>query len=76
MRASIALRSNSSEALAGRVARVEATSDSVTEERAAMVAFDAPPAGVHDEKIIPTFKRIYRIRDGRTYEEAGQGQSA
>ncbi len=27
----------------------------------------------HDEKIIPTFKRIYRIRDGCTYEEAGQG---
>jgi putative ABC transport system ATP-binding protein len=29
----------------------------------------------HDEKIIPTFKRIYNIRDGRTYEEAGQGLS-
>ena len=29
----------------------------------------------HDEKIIPTFKRIYHIRDGRTYEEAGLGQS-
>jgi putative ABC transport system ATP-binding protein len=28
----------------------------------------------HDEKIIPTFKRIYHIRDGVTYEEAGQGQ--
>lgn len=27
----------------------------------------------HDEKIIPTFKRIYHIRDGRTYEEAGAG---
>lgn len=26
----------------------------------------------HDEKIIPTFKRIYHIRDGVTYEEAGQ----
>ena len=25
-----------------------------------------------DEKIIPTFRRIYRIRDGRTIEEAGQ----
>ncbi len=25
----------------------------------------------HDEKIIPTFERIYNIRDGRTYEEAG-----
>jgi putative ABC transport system ATP-binding protein len=29
----------------------------------------------HDEKIIPSFKRIYQIRDGRTFEEAGQGQS-
>ncbi len=29
----------------------------------------------HDEKIIPTFKRIYHIRDGRTYEEAGEGQA-
>jgi putative ABC transport system ATP-binding protein len=29
----------------------------------------------HDDKIIPTFKRMYRIRDGHTYEEAGQGLS-
>ena len=29
----------------------------------------------HDEKIIPTFKRIYHIRDGQTHEEAGQGRS-
>jgi len=29
----------------------------------------------HDEKIIPTFKRIYHIRDGRTVEEVGQGIS-
>ncbi|MDD4967649.1 ABC transporter ATP-binding protein [Halothiobacillus sp.] len=29
----------------------------------------------HDEKIIPTFKRIYHIRDGVTYEEAGEGKS-
>ena len=28
----------------------------------------------HDEKIIPTFKRIYHIRDGVTYEEAGEGK--
>ena len=26
----------------------------------------------HDEKIIPTFKRIYHIRDGVTYEEEGE----
>lgn len=30
----------------------------------------------HDEKIIPTFNRIYHIRDGRTYEEAGEGKKA
>lgn len=29
----------------------------------------------HDEKIIPTFKRIYHIRDGVTHEEAGEGQA-
>lgn len=29
----------------------------------------------HDEKIIPTFKRIYHIRDGVTYEEKGEGRS-
>jgi putative ABC transport system ATP-binding protein len=27
----------------------------------------------HDEKIIPTFKRTYHIRDGKTHEEAGEG---
>jgi HlyD family secretion protein len=46
LRASIVLRSNPSAPLPGRVARVEATSDSVTEERVAMVAFDAAPAGL------------------------------
>jgi putative ABC transport system ATP-binding protein len=29
----------------------------------------------HDEKIIPTFKRIYHIRDGHTHEEAGEGRA-
>lgn len=29
----------------------------------------------HDEKIIPTFKRLYNIRDGQTIEEAGQGRA-
>lgn len=28
----------------------------------------------HGEKIIPTFKRIYHIRDGVTHEEAGEGR--
>ena len=30
----------------------------------------------HDEKIIPTFKRIYHIRDGRTVEKAGEAREA
>jgi putative ABC transport system ATP-binding protein len=29
----------------------------------------------HDEKIIPTFERLYHIRDGRTHEEAGEGRA-
>jgi putative ABC transport system ATP-binding protein len=29
----------------------------------------------HDEKIIPTFRRIYHIRDGHTHEEAGEGRA-
>ncbi len=29
----------------------------------------------HDEKIIPTFRRIYHIRDGKTHEEAGEGRT-
>lgn len=28
----------------------------------------------HDEKIIPTFKRVYHIRDGKTHEEPGEGR--
>jgi len=30
----------------------------------------------HDEKIIPTFKRLYHIRDGKTFEEKGLGVAA
>ena len=29
----------------------------------------------HDEKIIPTFKRLYNIRDGCTVEEAGEARA-
>ena len=42
LRAQIVLRSNPAQPLAGKVARVEAMSDSVTEERVAQVAFDQP----------------------------------
>jgi HlyD family secretion protein len=44
--ASIVLRANPQQALPGQVARLEAVSDSVTEERVALVRFDALPAGL------------------------------
>lgn len=46
LHADIALRSNPAQPLAGKVARLEAVSDSVTEERVAQVSFDQLPAGV------------------------------
>jgi HlyD family secretion protein len=46
LRAGIVLRSRPLEPFVGRVARVEAVSDSVTEERFAQVAFESLPAGV------------------------------
>lgn len=44
--ARIVLRSDAAQALDGTLDRVEAVSDSVTEERVAMVAFRSPPAGL------------------------------
>mgnify|MGYP003444136896 FL=1 len=46
LQAQIVLRSNPGRPIAGKVSRVEAISDSVTEERVAQVAFDSLPAGV------------------------------
>jgi HlyD family secretion protein len=46
VKAAIVLRSNPQTPINGTVARVELLADSVTEERIAQVAFDAPPAGV------------------------------
>ncbi|GAB4403675.1 MAG: ABC transporter ATP-binding protein [Rhodoferax sp.] len=42
--------------------------------RMAVQAHTAIIVVTHDEKIIPTFKRLYRIRDGETVEEAGEGR--
>jgi putative ABC transport system ATP-binding protein len=42
-------------------------------QRMAREAHTAIIVVTHDEKIIPTFERLYHIRDGRTVEEAGQG---
>jgi HlyD family secretion protein len=44
--AQVVLRSNPGRAIAGKVARVEAVSDSVTEERVAQVSFDQAPANL------------------------------
>jgi HlyD family secretion protein len=44
--ASISLRSRPGETFAGKLARIEQLSDAVTEERVAMVSFDALPAGL------------------------------
>jgi HlyD family secretion protein len=46
IKASIVLRSNPKMPLSGQVARIELLADSVTEERIAQVAFDAPSAGL------------------------------
>jgi HlyD family secretion protein len=46
LRARIVLRSSPERSLPGKVARVEAVSDSVTEERIAQVSFDDPPASL------------------------------
>lgn len=44
--AEIALRSNPSHRLAGKVVRLDLVSDSVTEERIAQITFDSLPAGI------------------------------
>ncbi|MDE2611950.1 MAG: efflux RND transporter periplasmic adaptor subunit [Burkholderiales bacterium] len=46
LRAQIVLRSDPGRTLAGRVARVEPVSDSITEERMAQVSLEPPPAGL------------------------------
>jgi HlyD family secretion protein len=46
VKASIVLRSNPQTPMSGEVARIELLADSVTEERIAQVAFDAPHAGL------------------------------
>ncbi len=46
LRANISLRANPAVPLTGKVARLEAVSDSVTEERVAQISFDTLPVGV------------------------------
>lgn len=68
--ARIVLRSQADRGLGGKILRVEPVADPVTEEVLAKVSFDTAIIVVtHDEKVIPTFRRLYNIREGITVEE-------
>lgn len=58
----IALRSNPSKFLTGKVIRVEPVSDSVTEERIARVAFDLLPIGVSIGEMAEVTLHLNKIR--------------
>lgn len=61
--AEITLRSNPLEPLAGKVVRVEPSSDSVTEERIAQVAFDLMPQGVSTGEMVEVTLRLPVVSD-------------
>ncbi|MFZ2524186.1 MAG: efflux RND transporter periplasmic adaptor subunit [Candidatus Ferrigenium altingense] len=61
--AEITLRSNPGKPLAGKVARVEPVSDSVTEERIAQVAFDLMPQGASIGEMAEVTLRLTAIGD-------------
>lgn len=61
--AEITLRSNPGKPLAGKVARVEPVSDSVTEERIAQVAFDLMPQGASIGEMAEVTLRLKAIGD-------------
>jgi len=76
--ASIVLRSNPAVTLGGKVARVEATSDSVTEERIALVSFDTLPAGISTGELaeitltLPATPRSLLLPNASLQRQAGQ----
>jgi HlyD family secretion protein len=76
--ARMALRSRPGETLTGTVARVELLADSVTEERLAMVAFDALPAGVSVGEMaevtlaLPATAPSLRLPNAAVVQHAGQ----
>ena len=61
--ADITLRSRPGVSLAGKVARIEPASDSVTEERIAQVSFDALPQGLSTGEMAEVTLRLPRVRD-------------
>ena len=60
--AEITLRSSAQGVVAGKVARMEPASDSVTEERIAQVAFDSLPAGVSTGEMAEVIVRLPSLR--------------
>jgi len=61
--AEITLRSSAQGTVAGKVARLEPVSDSVTEERIAQVAFESLPAGVSTGEMAEVIVRLPTVRD-------------
>ena len=61
--ADITLRSRPGGSLAGKVARVDPVSDSVTEERVAQVSFDALPQGLSAGEMAEVTLRLPGVRD-------------
>lgn len=76
--AAITLRSRPGEAFAGKLVRVEQMSDAVTEERLAMVAFDAPPAGLSLNEMaevtlqLPARPAVLAVPPAALVRQAGQ----
>ncbi|MDO8418836.1 MAG: efflux RND transporter periplasmic adaptor subunit [Rubrivivax sp.] len=76
--ASIVLRSSPAAPLTGKVARVEATSDSVTEERVALVSLDTLPAGISTGELaevtltLPATPRTLLLPNASLQRQAGQ----
>ena len=69
--AEITLRSNRRNPLSGKVIRVEPTSDSVTEERIARVAFDFIPHGVSTGEMAEVILHLPPIADALIIPNAG-----
>ncbi len=61
--AGIALRSRARESLAGKVARIEPVSDSVTEERIVQVTFDSTPQGMSTGEMAEVTLRLPGVPD-------------
>lgn len=59
----IVLRSRAQQPLAGKVARIEANSDSVTEERLVQISFDQPPPDLSIGELVEVTIRLPTLRN-------------